>query len=805
MFSVIACIRDNHDWRLVVCAAIVCAIGSLAATMLMSRALEYSNAQRRSWTATAATTCGIAIWSTHFIAILAYDGSFPVSYGLSLTILSVVFAIAGAWVAISIGCFAKIRYAPAIAGTIMAGGIALMHFTGMFAIEAAAQMTFRLTPIAVAFVIAAVLCTLAFIALRRASVRRRAPVAALLLVAAICVLHFTAMSSMMLTPDPSRQTVALAIDRGILAAIVIATSTALILLALAAVFLDRHLTDLRGLVNASLEGLLIVRDDRIIDANERFIAISGWLLPQLVGKSPAGFLPTEELVSSEGGAARETLLAARGGRQIPVEIATRRIAYRGHDCLVFAVRDLTERREAQQMIEHLALHDMLTDLPNRSLFNQRIAQALQHALRRSEEVAVFYLDLDRFKAVNDIFGHAEGDRILRKVAEILMAAADDSDTVARLGGDEFAIVQCGKQQPAGARRLAEQIRNGFAAEMDIARDPTAVGVSIGIAVYPLDGLSAEQLCANADTALYRAKQGGRAHACFFDAEMDQAVRSRRQLEADLRQAIIRNQFHLCYQPIIDTSTGVTGGYEALLRWTHPTCGTIEPEIFIPIAEESGSIIQIGEWVLEQACREAARWNHDMNIAVNVSPVQFLIPTLYDCVERVLAKTGLKPSRLELEITESALIRDRNAVLSVLWRLNKLGVRVVMDDFGTGYSSLSNLRSFPFDKIKVDRSFTSALEHDPAARSIVRAIIGLGHSLEMSVVTEGVETELQRRIVIEEGCAQIQGLLLGKPDIEPSTKFAAFNRQALGLREEPRAAASKEIEIDNSTPASNRVA
>ncbi|KAA0699097.1 EAL domain-containing protein [Neorhizobium sp. P12A] len=777
MFAVLACIRNDHDWRLVLSAAGVCMIGCLATMLLLSRAQECAGWQRRSWLAAAAVACGVGIWSTHFIAILAYRGGFPISYGLSLTLLSVVFAIAGAAGAIAVGSLGNGLPSQAMGGLLMALGVALMHFTGMRAIEAPANFSYDFLGVAAAFVIGALFCILAFVTFHKVSGWRGIISASLLLVLAICILHFTAMSSVTLVPDPERQVAATAIDRGILAGIIIVSSTVLILLALGAVFVERHLTDLRGLANASLEGLLIVRDGHIIDANERFLAISGCSLPQVVGKAPSAFLSADCIARVEGDVLVETLLTTREGSQISVEIATRKITYRGHECRVFVLRDLTERREAQEMIEHLALHDMLTDLPNRTLFARRIGQALQAATVRNEAVAVFYLDLDRFKAVNDIFGHAEGDRILKKVAQILHYAADDrSDTVARLGGDEFAIIQCGKDQPGGARRLSEEILKRFAAEMDVSRDPTAVGVSMGIALYPLDGSTPEQLCANADTALYRAKHDGRGSACFFDSDMDQTIRSRRQLEADLRQAIFRNQFHLSYQPILDARSGNTSGYEALLRWSHPTCGMIEPEVFIPIAEEGGSIIKIGEWVLEQACTEAARWRQDMSIAVNVSPVQFLLPTLYDQVERILAKTGLDPARLELEITESALIRDRGAVLSILWRLHKLGVRVVMDDFGTGYSSLSNLRAFPFDKIKIDRSFTGALEHDPAARSIVRAIIGLGHSLDMSVVTEGVETETQRRIVVEEGSAQIQGFLLGKPDIEPSIRFPARSRR-----------------------------
>jgi diguanylate cyclase (GGDEF)-like protein/PAS domain S-box-containing protein len=781
MFSVIACIRDAHDWRLILAAAVVCAIGCLATMLLFSRAQAFQADQRAHWVTAAAFASGTGIWATHFIAMLAYDGGMPVSYDPSLTVLSVVVAILSSWIAIAIAFKGQSAFSFATGGLLMALGIAAMHFTGMQALEAPATLSYSRGGTLSAVAVSAVFGMLSFLAYYRLRGGWRIVVAPLLLVLSICSLHFISMSSLTLVPDPTRMIAGLAIDRSILAAIVTAASMALILTALGAVFVDRRLTDLHGLANASLEGLLIIRDGRIIEANDRFIAISGWKPNQIIGARPETFLALDNAQDTDIAAPVEMLLSSGTGMPLPVEIVSRTITYHGNDCRVLIIHDLSERREAQRMIEHLAHHDMLTDLPNRTLFDQRIRQALQAAESKQTEVAVFCLDLDRFKAVNDVFGHAEGDRILCLVGAILKRAAEEGDTVARLGGDEFAIIQPGKPQPEAARRLAQRVLTEFAAEMDVTRDPTAVGVSLGIAIYPRDGQTAEQISVNADTALYRVKHSGRGNACFFDSEMDQAVRTRRQLEADLRQAILRGQLYLHYQPILDSLTSRISGYEALARWYHPTCGTIEPDIFIPIAEESGSIIQIGEWVLEQACIEAARWQQDLTVAVNVSPVQFMIPTLYDQVERILAKTGLEPARLELEITEAALMRDRAGVLVTLQRLHKLGARIVMDDFGTGYSSLSNLRAFPFDKIKVDRSFTGALEHDPAARSIVRAIIGLGQSLSMPVVTEGVETEAQRRIVVEEGCAHIQGLLLGKPDIEPSEKFATANRQLLSHR------------------------
>ena len=770
MFSVIACIRDYHDWRLVLVAAAVCLVGAMAAMLLLSRAQECDAGRRKLWIGASGFAFGTGVWATHFIAMLAYDGGTPISYALDLTLLSFFLSVASSWLAILAAAQRDGRFSRICGGVLMALGIAAMHLTGMQAIEMQAVILYDPVMTLTAVLAGMLLASAAFHIFFTLKGMRRLLTSSLVFVLAICTLHFISMGSITLVPDPGKEVPTLVLDTRVLAAIVVVAATALILVVLAVVFVQSHLTDLRGLANASQEGLLILREGRIIDANERFQALSGWTLAALLGKAPSDVLTVVQ--GARENRPGETLLNTRTGREIAVEATSSRIVYRGRNCEVLAVRDLTERKQAEEMIEHLAHHDVLTDLPNRSLFDTRIRQALQVAERKNTEVALFLLDLDRFKAVNDIFGHAEGDRILCKVASILRRVAGDSDTIARLGGDEFAIIQPAAQQPASAQRLAAAIIDEFAAEMDTARDPTAVGVSLGIALYPRDGSTAEELYNNADTALYRVKHDGRGQACFFDAEMDEAARNRRQIESDLRHAIIRNQLHVSYQPILNAQSGEISGYEALMRWHRPGHGMTEPDVFIPIAEESGSIVQLGEWILQQACMEAMRWPQPLRIAVNVSPVQFMLPNLCERIGAVLAETGLAPDRLELEITEAALIRDRDRVMVTLQRLRKLGVHIVMDDFGTGYSSLSNLRSFPFDKIKVDRSFTGVLEHDATARSIVRAIIGLGHSLGMPVVTEGVETEVQRRIVVEEGCAQVQGILLGEPDIEPSVKLAA---------------------------------
>ncbi|MDK1374850.1 MULTISPECIES: EAL domain-containing protein [unclassified Sinorhizobium] len=775
MFSVIACIRNDHDWRLIAVAAVVCLAGSVATMLLLLRAQRSGGTQRRLWTVACALASGVGIWSTHFIAMLAYDGGIPIAYEVRGTTLSVLVAIAASWIAFAVALAGTFRYAFAGGGVLLGVGIAAMHFTGMRAVETQGQVTFDFGSTMIAVIFGTLIAGVALHAFQTLRGVRRLVVSTVLLVLAICAMHFKSMSGVSLVPDPGIAA-ADAFDPAWLAGGVIAASTTLILVAFGALFLDRHLTDLRGLVNASLEGMMIVRGDEIVDVNERFVGLCGRTANDLAKRNLAELFTQDRERPGDRRAfgSCELELLHADGRRIPVEYMCRTIEYRGRECDVIFVRDLSQRKEAERTIEHLAHHDALTDLSNRSSFDRRMAQAIAVASARNEPLAVFCLDLDRFKAVNDIFGHGEGDRILRKVADILRTACAEGDTIARLGGDEFAIIQP-SAGPEAARQLSERILRLFAEEMDTSRDPMAVGVSIGVAIYPADGMTADRLCNNADTALYRAKQTGKGIACFFDAEMDAAVRTRRQMENDLRHAVVRRQLFLEYQPLVDVRDDRVVGYEALLRWQHPDRGLVSPSVFIPIAEESGSIIQIGEWVLEQACLEAVRWNEPLAISVNISPVQFLLPNLFDQIEGVLRRTGLEPRRLELEITEAVLMHNRDDVLATLVRLRLLGVRIVMDDFGTGHSSLSNLQNFPFDKLKIDCSFTAALDKDPAAHAIIRAIIALGQSLNLPVVTEGVETERQKQIIVEEGCRQIQGFLSGRPGRAPSSTQPAQDR------------------------------
>ena len=432
----------------------------------------------------------------------------------------------------------------------------------------------------------------------------------------------------------------------------------------------------------------------------------------------------------------------------------------GGGCVVL-VQDITERRAAEARIAHLAQHDALTGLPNRVQFRARLHDSLMLA-QRGQPFALLYLDLDHFKQVNDTLGHPVGDKLLREVTARLKGTLRDSDVVARLGGDEFAIIQNCAQQPESSTVLAQRLVSLLSAPYEVDGHRIVIGTCVGIAQGPTDGGSADELLKNADLALYRAKAEGRGTWRFFEPEMDARMQARRQLEMDLRAALEGDQFEILYQPLVDTGRMALNGFEALLRWHSPTRGMVSPGEFIPLAEETGLIVPIGAWVLREACKAATAWPEPVSVAVNVSAVQFRQPRFVDTVSAALKGSGLDPSRLELEVTETIMLQDNAQTIAQLHRLRRLGVRISMDDFGTGYSSLSYLRSFPFDKIKIDQSFIRDLDKRSEAQAIVRAIAGLGQSLGMRTTAEGVESRDQLQHIRTVGCTDAQGYLFGRP-------------------------------------------
>jgi diguanylate cyclase (GGDEF)-like protein/PAS domain S-box-containing protein len=527
-----------------------------------------------------------------------------------------------------------------------------------------------------------------------------------------------------------------------------------------------------------------VRDGRYLLANRSAEAILNRRREDATGLTAADIFNPKEAkliiardeaaIRKRGAIAEEHPISTKDGLRL---FLTRRMTVLDEtgqpQYLIKTHEDVTDRRQTESRMAHMAYHDGLTDLPNRAAFLQALAQMIEACAGTSEEFAVLSLDLDGLKEINDVFGHATGDKLLIEVARRLQAAAGGG-VVARLSGDEFGLIIDGKQPEAG-KALAQQLAEALADEFVIEGKSVRTGVTTGISVFPHNGSDAASLLANAGAALFRAKAKSRGTISIYEPEMDQQIRDRRVLHQDLSLAIKNGELSLHYQPQAVAQSTVAAseivGFEALARWQHPVRGFVSPGEFIPLAEESGLIVAMGEWILREACREAASWKVPMQVAVNLSPAQFTHGDLVGLVHSILLETGLAPDRLELEITEGVLIEDFDRGLALLRRLKALGVRISMDDFGSGYSSLSYLQAFPFDKIKIDRAFVINLGRNPQSAAIVRAVIDLGHALEMSIVAEGVETQEQLGFLAEEGCDAVQGYFLGKP--LPIAQYAAL--------------------------------
>ncbi|MWV24943.1 EAL domain-containing protein [Methylobacterium sp. 2A] len=525
-------------------------------------------------------------------------------------------------------------------------------------------------------------------------------------------------------------------------------------------------------LDAVRQGLLMIdRSGSVVVASASARQILSSLNVALREKAPA--LPLLRLLRGETPQARRAILDTlrhaldqRQPRTLEVRCADHTVQAElqpvAGGSWVVTLEDVSTRKASEARADAMARLDPLTGLPNRLLLRERLAEALARLVRTGEACALLLIDLDRFKPVNDTLGHPIGDALLEKVADRLRSTVRPTDTVARIGGDEFVILQAGVRDAAGTQALARRIVDLIGRTYMVEGHLLTIGASVGVALAPEDGADADRLLKNADLALYRAKLDGRGTYRFFEPEMDARMQARRKLELDMRQALARREFQLHYQPQLQLESEKLIGCEALIRWRHPDRGLVSPLDFIPLAEEIGLIVPIGEWVIRQACRDAMTWPAHMSVAVNVSPAQFKSDRLVETIISALASSGLPARRLEVEITEGVLLQENDKTLQTLHRLRELGVRVSMDDFGTGYSSLSYLRSFPFDKIKIDRSFVKDLATKPDGEAIIRAIAGLGKSLGMTTVAEGVETPEQMQRIRLEGCTDVQGYLISRP-------------------------------------------
>ena len=545
----------------------------------------------------------------------------------------------------------------------------------------------------------------------------------------------------------------------------------------------------RGITVSAQDAIVMLDEEaRVMYWNPAAQKVFGYSKDEVLGREMFGLIVPERLRrmyaeemtglrhgagSSAQGKALESSGLRKGDKEFPAEFSFSAVRIEGAWSTIAIIRDISERR-AVKVIQHMARHDALTDLPNRLLFQDRLRQALAHIRRSGEQLAVLFLDLDHFKDINDTLGHTAGDRLLKAVAARLQGCVRRSDTVSRLGGDEFAIIQTAVKDAEGSATLAQKVLDVLSAPFEVEGHEIHTGASIGITLVPHDCSSPgcddpqepDQLLKRADMAMYRAKGEGRGVFRYYDSEMGDEVEKRIALVRDLRHAIERGELELHYQPEIDLLSGRVVAAEALLRWNHPERGSISPVEFIPIAEGSGLIVSIGEWVLRTAATQNRQWREAglpaIRIAVNASAIQLRRPDYVESVARTLAEVGLEGEALEIEITESVLMQNVEANTETLGRLNELGMRISIDDFGTGYSSLSYLKRFPVDELKIDRSFIHGLAVDADARNIARAVIGMGHSLGMSVLAEGVETEEELEFLRREGCDKAQGFLFSKP-------------------------------------------
>ncbi|WP_423069238.1 bifunctional diguanylate cyclase/phosphodiesterase [Devosia sp. CN2-171] len=769
MQTVLTTLFAQHDLRLVALAALVCALSAFAGITLLNHARRTDGGMKSAWLAVAAVSVGFGIWATHFVAMLSFNAGMPVGYDLPVTLVSLAIAISivggGLWFA-AIG---PRRTDSLLGGAVVGVGIAAMHYTGMAALLIGGGIAWDSPLVAASMLLGIGLGSIAlYFAVQGNTLRHRFR-ATILLTLAICAMHFTAMGAaglqncypIVADGDATPQWLSI---------VVAVVSVMILLFALGGTYLDmldRRRTAaeserMRGLADAAVEGLVVAKDGIIVTANQSFLHMVG--AEAVHGRPVAEFLSCAVVTRlvERPNTAIETELKATS-EIVPAEVILREVDYAGLPHQAIAVRDLSARKQAEQHIRFLAHHDALTGLPNRVSFGRKLDDEIAHARRHGQTFAVLCLDLDRFKEVNDLFGHGAGDALLQRVGNALLTAVDGIGSAARLSGDEFAILLGDIGGPARAGRIAEQVLDAFRRNNDIMLSGPNIAASIGIALFPDNAETAEQLMTNADTALYRAKQDGRGIYRFFESAMGAEVRDRRMLEHDLRHAVSRNQLRLVYQPQVHIRSGEVTGFEALVRWRHPERGEISPATFVPVAEESGLILQIGDWVMRTACAEAARWKSPLSVAVNVSPVQIHAAAFAQKVHEVLTQTGLSPSRLEIEVTETALVRDMVRAVTTLRQVRALGVRIAMDDFGTGYSSLANLRAFPFSKIKVDQSFIRSVDNNNQSAAIVRAVLGLGSGLNVPVVAEGVERQEELDFLRGEICQTAQGYLLSRPE------------------------------------------
>jgi len=791
MYRVLSCLVTEHETWLVLLAAVVCVSTTLVTFKIYSISFESLDYRRLPWIALTGVCAGTGIWATHFVAMLAYGGDFPTAFEPVATLGSLILAILFATLGFGLANYAQ-SAAILAGGAVIGASIGIMHYIGMRALLVPGTLQWDVPLVAFSWIAGPFLAASALFAFHRAKGPRALFYGATLLTLAICALHFTSMGALTIVPDPTVAFQASALNRSLLAIATAGVTFIVLFTAMSAAFIQRSnmrfeltLREQNARFEAALHYLpvglsMFDAEHRLIMCNRAYREVYGLSedatrpgipLKKIMHIHTArdGVSGDEELEKQNDWLRRHQARLTEGkafghtqhlkdGRIIQV-----RVGPMTGGGWVDVQEDITERSRQDAKIEYMARHDILTGLPNRAQLNDGLERALLN-VSETEKVILLFLDLDRFKDVNDTLGHRVGDALLVEVAKRLRQCTRRSDTIARVGGDEFVVMFVSEDASTAACSVATRIIKSLSAPYVLDGQNLAIGTSVGIGISDGQKIDGQALLARADLALYRAKTDGRGTYCMFEEDMDRCVRQRREIERDLRTGLERGEFELNYQPLLNLETCEISGFEALMRWRHPERGLVSPGEFIPVAEETGLIIPIGEWVLRQACTEAAKWPSHIKVAVNLSPVQFKCQALIQSVVSAIAFSGVRPQQLELEITETALLHNSEKTLATLHSLRDFGVQIALDDFGTGYSSLSYLRSFPFNKIKIDRSFVSALPHDENSAAIVRAVCELGRALNLSITAEGVETQEQFDYVKKEGCTEMQGYFFSKPVI-----------------------------------------
>jgi len=768
---------EYHDFRVLLLATLIATTCALTMVLMAQRAREAAEKDRLRWIAKASLAGGGGIWAAHFMAMLAWDLGQPVAHGFLLNIVSGITAIVAVGASFHIASYNRTKRARFLSGLILGLGVAATQGIELLSVEVQGHLEVDQTAMAVGVTFFLLVFAGAGVVTNKTYDRVRQILAIALLAGGMMGMHAVLVASITFVPDPSLAVPGRIASDMVLGFVVALGSLAVLGFALASVTLDIHLTQhesvqvarLQSLADAAIEGIVVVdHGGHVVDANPSFMQLVCQGLRQLRGQDFARYFrdfPIGQSVTNLAERAahiEETTLVSSVGEEIPTELYFKSAIVGGEPHNVVVVRDLRERLAAEQRINYLANYDTLTGLANRQLLLDRLSQSMAAADGQGQKVILHFVDLDFFKELNTTIGQQQADQLLKFIAGRLSSNSRGMVNVARIGADQFCIVQEGVASADAAELLLERLRRKLGDPFSVAGKEVKVSACIGTAVAPDDAAVPSTLIARAEIAMKKAKSLGPGSNCFYESKVDQAQELRRKLKMDLVGAIERGEIFLHYQPQFDVDSGTATGFEALARWEHPERGLISPAEWIPLAEESGAILEIGRFLLEDACREAASWANPLRIAVNLSPVQFLESDLTVTIASILRKQGLPPSRLELEITEGVLIEDEKRAIEMLVALKDLGILLAMDDFGTGYSSLSYLRQFPFDKLKIDKSFIMNLRDDPQSLGIVKGMIGLAHGLNIPVLAEGVETEAQLSMLRLEHGDEVQGYFTGKP-------------------------------------------